>query len=89
MLSFCVGVTGWGCALRGDSMPAARRSELAGFLSESTALGVYARVAARLSALAAAIWHNWHIDTPRKRSLIAFDHRDIGGALGADGHGDV
>ncbi|CAH0229180.1 hypothetical protein SRABI26_02603 [Arthrobacter sp. Bi26] len=36
--------------------------------------GVYARVAARLFALAAGIWHNWHIDAPRKRSLIAYDH---------------
>jgi hypothetical protein len=40
-----------------------------------TLAGVYARVAARLFALAAAIWHNWHINTPRKRSLIAFDHK--------------
>lgn len=36
--------------------------------------GVYARVAARLLALAAAIWHNWHIGAPIKRSLIAYDH---------------
>ena len=36
--------------------------------------GVYARVAARLLALAAAIWHNWRIDAPIKRSLIAYDH---------------
>jgi hypothetical protein len=33
--------------------------------------GVYTRVAARLLALAAAIWHN---DAPVKRSLIAYDH---------------
>lgn len=39
-----------------------------------TLAGVYARVAARLFALAAAIWHNWRTGTPRKRSLIAFDH---------------
>jgi hypothetical protein len=39
-----------------------------------TLAGVYARVAARLFALAAAIWHNWQTNTPRKRSLIAFDH---------------
>jgi hypothetical protein len=39
-----------------------------------TLAGVYARVAARLFALAAAIWHNWRTSTPRKRSLIAFDH---------------
>ena len=36
--------------------------------------GVYARVAARLLALAAGIWHNWRINAPRKRSLIAYDH---------------
>lgn len=36
--------------------------------------GVYARVAAKLLALAAAIWHNWLIDAPDKRSLTAYDH---------------
>jgi Transposase DDE domain len=36
--------------------------------------GVYARVGARLLALAAGIWHNWRINAPRKRSLIAYDH---------------
>lgn len=39
-----------------------------------TLAGVYARVAARLLALAAASWHNWRIGAPRKRSLIAYDH---------------
>ena len=39
-----------------------------------TPAGVYARVAQRLLALAAAIWHNWRIDAPVKRSLIAYDH---------------
>jgi hypothetical protein len=39
-----------------------------------TLAGVYARVGARLLALAAAIWHNWHIGAPVKRSLIAYDH---------------
>lgn len=39
-----------------------------------TLAGVYARVAARLFALAAGIWHNWRINAPRKRSLIAYDH---------------
>lgn len=39
-----------------------------------TPAGVYARVAARLLALAAAIWHNWRINAPSKRSLIAYDH---------------
>ena len=39
-----------------------------------TPAGVYARVAQRLLALAAAIWHNWRINAPVKRSLIAYDH---------------
>ena len=39
-----------------------------------TLAGVYTRVAARLLALAAGIWHNWRINAPRKRSLIAYDH---------------
>jgi hypothetical protein len=39
-----------------------------------TLAGVYARVAARLLALAAAIWHNWRIGAPVKRSLTAYDH---------------
>ena len=36
--------------------------------------GVYARVAARLPAMATAIWHNWRIGATVKRSLIAYDH---------------
>lgn len=39
-----------------------------------TLQGVYARVAARLLALAAGIWHNWQINAASKRSLIAYDH---------------
>lgn len=39
-----------------------------------TLAGLYARVGAKLLALAAGIWHNWLIDEPRKRSLIAYDH---------------
>jgi hypothetical protein len=39
-----------------------------------TPAGVYARIAQRLLALAAAIWHNWKINAPVKRSLIAYDH---------------
>lgn len=39
-----------------------------------TMAGVYARAAAKLLALAAGIWHNWRINAPRKRSLIAYDH---------------
>jgi hypothetical protein len=39
-----------------------------------TLAGVYARVAARLLALAAAIWHNWRTAAPIKRSLLAYDH---------------
>jgi hypothetical protein len=36
--------------------------------------GLFARVIQRLLALNAAIWHNWAIGTPQKRSLIAYDH---------------
>jgi hypothetical protein len=41
-----------------------------------TPAGVYARIAQRILALAAAIWNNWrtHPGTPAKRSLIAYDH---------------
>lgn len=35
---------------------------------------VYVRVGAELLAAAAAIWHNWLINAPDKRSLIAYDH---------------
>jgi hypothetical protein len=39
-----------------------------------TPAGVYARVAQRLLALAACIWHNWRTGADDKRSLIAYDH---------------
>jgi hypothetical protein len=39
-----------------------------------TPAGVFARVAQRLLALAAAIWHNWRINAEDKRSLIPYDH---------------
>jgi Transposase DDE domain len=39
-----------------------------------TPAGVYARVAQRLLALAAAIWHNWRTNAQDKRSLTAYDH---------------
>jgi hypothetical protein len=39
-----------------------------------TRAGVYTRIAQRLLALTAAIWHNWTIGAPVKRSLIAYDH---------------
>ena len=39
-----------------------------------TPTGVIVRVAQRLLALAAVIWHNWKINAPVKRSLIAYDH---------------
>jgi hypothetical protein len=39
-----------------------------------THLGVFVRVAQRLLALTAGIWHNWLIDAPEKRSLVAYDH---------------
>ncbi|MGH3326486.1 MAG: IS982 family transposase [Streptomycetales bacterium] len=36
--------------------------------------GVIARIAQRLLALAACIWHNWRINANHKRSLVAYDH---------------
>lgn len=36
--------------------------------------GVFTRVAQRLLAMAAGIWHNWMTGVTSKRSLIAFDH---------------
>jgi hypothetical protein len=39
-----------------------------------THLGVFVRVAQRLLALNAGIWHNWLIDAPNKRSLVEYDH---------------
>lgn len=39
-----------------------------------TPAGVHVRIAQRLLALAAAIWHNWRINAPVKRSLIPYDH---------------
>jgi hypothetical protein len=37
-------------------------------------LGLWARIVQRLLALNAAIWHNWTIGAPVKRSLVAYDH---------------
>jgi hypothetical protein len=39
-----------------------------------TVPGVFTRVAQRLLALAACIWHNWQTGTADLRSLIAYDH---------------
>jgi hypothetical protein len=39
-----------------------------------TLSGVYARLAQRLLALTAVIWHNWKINAHVKRSLVAYDH---------------
>jgi Transposase DDE domain len=36
--------------------------------------GVFTRIAQRLLALAAAIWHNWTLTTTSPRSLTAYDH---------------
>jgi hypothetical protein len=36
--------------------------------------GVGTRVAQRLLALAAAVWHNWNTHAPSKRSPIAYDY---------------
>lgn len=39
-----------------------------------TVAGVFTRVAQRLLALAAGIWHNWTTEVTSKRSLTAYDH---------------
>ena len=39
-----------------------------------TPQGVFTRIAQRLLALAACIWHNWATGAPDKRSLTAYDH---------------
>lgn len=39
-----------------------------------TLAGVFTRVAQRLLAMGAAIWHNWMTGVTSKRSLTAFDH---------------
>ena len=39
-----------------------------------TPAGVFTRIAQRLLALAACIWHNWRTGADDKRSLIAYDH---------------
>ncbi len=39
-----------------------------------TPAGVFTRVAQRLLAMTAAIWHNWTTGPTSKRSLIAYDH---------------
>lgn len=39
-----------------------------------TPAGVFTRVAQRLLAMAAGIWHNWTTGATSKRSLIAYDH---------------
>lgn len=39
-----------------------------------TIQGVWIRVAQRLLALAAGVWFNWQLNTPVKRSLVAYDH---------------
>jgi hypothetical protein len=36
--------------------------------------GLWVRVVQRLLALNAAIWFNWQIGAPTKRSLLAYDH---------------
>lgn len=39
-----------------------------------TIQGLWIRVAQRLLALASAVWFNWQLDAPVKRSLVAYDH---------------
>ncbi len=62
---------GWRTRRSASEKPQKRFSATTGI---SSSPGVYSRVAARLLALAAGIWHNWLIGVPGKRSLIAYDH---------------
>ena len=39
-----------------------------------TVQGMWVRVAQRLLALATAVWFNWQLGAPVKRSLVAYDH---------------
>ena len=39
-----------------------------------TPAGVFARIAQRLLAMAACIWHDWRMNPSRRRSLIAYDY---------------
>jgi hypothetical protein len=39
-----------------------------------TTEGLYTRIAQRLLAMAACIWHNWATGQPAKRSLLAYDN---------------
>jgi hypothetical protein len=39
-----------------------------------TIQGLWIRVAQRLLALATAVWFNWQLNAPVKRSLVAYDH---------------
>ncbi|GHD24720.1 transposase [Nocardiopsis kunsanensis] len=39
-----------------------------------TTEGLWSRTCQRILALNAAIWHNWQIGAPVKRSLVAYDH---------------
>jgi hypothetical protein len=39
-----------------------------------TPAGVFARVAQRVLAMAACIWHDWRINPTGKRSLINYDY---------------
>ena len=39
-----------------------------------TTSGVYVRIAQRLLAMAAAIWHNWATSAPIKRCLTNYDN---------------
>ena len=47
-----------------------------------TPAGVFTRVAQRLLAMAAGIWHNWTTGMTSKRSLIAFDRHYLQLAVG-------
>jgi hypothetical protein len=45
--------------------------------AEQSTASTNERVGAKLLALAAGIWHNWAIDAPPKRPLIAYDYWEL------------
>ncbi len=66
------GQSGYNKRVRATGPPIA--AVITALADRSSSGTIYARVAARLLALAAGIWHKWHTGAPRKRSLIAYDH---------------
>jgi hypothetical protein len=57
-----------------DGMPVVWCLASPGVRERGVAADLLARIAQRLLAMAATIWHNWATAESAKRSLIAYDH---------------